>query len=116
MIRFATFTVPRVDREHLQQFVGKAVRIIGRLKEVRTVDYNQECVVEMYDGSLVNVVDGPVSCTYLRSRQTDNCGNYLVHWIVDSGNGAERRWRGCISIPPSSNILFLLHRCWFNIC
>jgi hypothetical protein len=67
------------------------------------VDYNQECVVEMYDGSLVNVVDGPVSCTYLRSRQTDNCGNYLVHWIVDSGNGAERRWRGCISIP-SGNI------------
>ena len=29
MIRFATFTAPRVDREHLQQFVGKAVQIIG---------------------------------------------------------------------------------------
>lgn len=90
MIRFATFTVPRVDREHLQQFVGKAVQLIGRLKEVQTVDYNQGCVVEMYNRSLVNVVDGPVSCTYLCSRQTDNCGNYLVCWIFDSGNGDER--------------------------
>jgi hypothetical protein len=84
------FTAPCVDREHLQQFVGKAVRIIGHLKEVQTVDYNQECMVEIYDGSLVNMVDGPISCTYLRSRQTDNCGNYLVHWIIDSGG---RRYR-----------------------
>ena len=63
MINLTMFTSPRVDAQRLRQFAGTgaSVCIIGVLRELRNVDYNQECVVEMYDGSLVNVVDGPVS-------------------------------------------------------
>ena len=61
-----TFTSPRVDAACLQRFAatGTSMRIIGILQELRNVDYNQECVVEMYDGCLVNVVDGPVSTCF----------------------------------------------------
>jgi hypothetical protein len=67
MITLSMFTSPRVDAECLRQFAGTGttVRIIGVLWELRNVDYHQECVVELYDGFLVNVVDGPVR-TYFR--------------------------------------------------
>jgi hypothetical protein len=67
MINLSTFTSPRVDTERLRRFAGTGttVRIIGVLRELRNVDYHQECVVELYDGFLVNVVDGPVR-TYFR--------------------------------------------------
>ena len=67
MINLSTFTSPRVDAERLRRFAGTGttVRIIGVLRELRNVDYHQECVVELYDGFLVNVVDGPVR-TYFR--------------------------------------------------
>ena len=29
--------------------------------EVHTVEYNQECVVQMYDGTAIKVIDGLVS-------------------------------------------------------
>jgi hypothetical protein len=63
MINLTMFTSLRVGAQCLRRFAGTgaSVRIIGILRELRNVDYNQECVVEMYDGSLVNVVDGPVS-------------------------------------------------------
>jgi hypothetical protein len=63
MIDVVTFTAPRVDSRHLAELVGTDayVRVVGRLLEVRTVEYNQECVVQMYDGTAVKVVDGPVS-------------------------------------------------------
>ena len=62
MINLSTFTSPRVDAECLRRFAGTGttVRIIGVLRELRNVDYHQECIVELYDGFLVNVVDGPV--------------------------------------------------------
>jgi len=67
MINLSTFTSPQVDAEQLRRFAGTGttVRIIGVLRELRNVDYHQECVVELYDGFLVNVVDGPVR-TYFR--------------------------------------------------
>jgi len=68
MINLTMFTSPRVDAQRLWRFAGTgaSVRIIGVLRKLRNVDYNQECVVEMYDGSLVNVVDGPVSsCVFV---------------------------------------------------
>jgi hypothetical protein len=63
MIDITTFYAPRVDSQHLTQFVssGGYVRIVGRLVEVNTVEYNQECVLEMYDGTRIKVIDGPVS-------------------------------------------------------
>jgi len=66
MINLTTFTSPRVDAARLWRLAGTgtSVRIIGILRELHNVDYNQECVVEMYDGCLVNVVDGPVSTRF----------------------------------------------------
>ena len=66
MINLTTFTSPRVDAACLRRLAGTgtSVCIIGILWELRNVDYNQECVVEMYDGCLVNVVDGPVSTRF----------------------------------------------------
>jgi hypothetical protein len=49
---------PRVDREHLQQFVGKAVWIIGRLKEVQTVDRSKiglESFVSLSQGGVLGL-------------------------------------------------------------
>ena len=42
MINVATFTAPRVDSQHLAELVGACVRVVGRLLEVYTVEYNQE--------------------------------------------------------------------------
>jgi hypothetical protein len=63
MINLIMFTSLCVDAARLQHFsgTGTSVHIIGILRELHNVDYNQECVVEMYDGCLVNIVDGPVS-------------------------------------------------------
>ena len=63
MINLMMFTSLRVDAQRLWRFAGTgaSVHIIGILWELHNIDYNQECVVEMYDGSLVNVIDGPVS-------------------------------------------------------
>ncbi len=63
MINVATFTAPRVDSQHLTDLVGTGVCVwvVGRLLEVYTVEYNQECVVRLYDGTAVKVIDGPVS-------------------------------------------------------
>jgi hypothetical protein len=63
MIDVATFSAPRVDSQHLAELVGTGayVRVVGRLLDVHTVDYHQECVVQMHDGTTVKVVDGPVS-------------------------------------------------------
>jgi hypothetical protein len=61
MINVATFTAPRVDSQCLAELVGGCVRVVGRLLEVYTVEYNQECVVGLYDGTAVKVIDGPVS-------------------------------------------------------
>jgi hypothetical protein len=62
MINLSTFTSPQVDAERLWRFAGTGttVHIIGILRELRNVNYHQECVVELYDGFMVNVVDGPV--------------------------------------------------------
>ena len=63
MIDLATFSAPRVDAQHLAKLVGTGafVRIVGRLLEVRTEEYNQECVVQMHDGTAIKVIDRPVS-------------------------------------------------------
>jgi hypothetical protein len=63
MIQVRTFRAARVNREHLAKAVstGACVRIVGRLVKVYTVDYNQEGLVEMFDGTVVKIVDGPVS-------------------------------------------------------
>jgi len=62
MIQVGTFTAPRVDRQRLAEVAGTGacVRIIGQLIKVYAVDYNQEGLVELYDGTVVKVVDGPV--------------------------------------------------------
>jgi hypothetical protein len=63
MIDVSTFFAPRVDSHRLAELAstGAYVRIVGRLVEVNTIEYNQECVLEMYDRTRVKVVDGPVS-------------------------------------------------------
>ncbi len=35
---------------------GACIRIVGRLLKVYAIDYNQEGLVEMYDGTVVKVV------------------------------------------------------------
>ena len=63
MIQVGTFTAPRVNREHFVEAIGTGacIRIVGLLLKVYAMDYNQEGLVEMYDGTVVKVVDGPVS-------------------------------------------------------
>ena len=63
MIDLASFSAPRVDSQHLADLIGTHayVWVVGRLVEVHTVEYNQECVVQMYDGTAIKVIDGLVS-------------------------------------------------------
>ena len=65
MIDVAMFTAPQVDSQHLADLVGTDayVRVVGHLLKVRTMEYNQECAVQMYNGTTVKVIDGPVSET-----------------------------------------------------
>ena len=57
------FSTPRVDAQHLAKLVGTGafVCIVGRLSEVRIEEYNQECIVQMHDGTAIKVINGPVS-------------------------------------------------------
>jgi len=63
MIDLASFSAPWVDSQHLADLVDTHayVQVVGCLLEVHTVKYNQECVVQLYDGTAIKVIDGPVS-------------------------------------------------------
>jgi hypothetical protein len=63
MIDLATFSAPRVDTQHLAKLVGTGafVCIVGWLSEVHIEEYNQECVVQMHNGTAIKVIDGLVS-------------------------------------------------------
>jgi hypothetical protein len=97
MIHLTTFTFPRVDTDHLCQLAGtgRTAHIIGILWEVRNVDYNQECVVEMYDGFLVNVVDGPVCTAFRGFMQAQMWGTHSVCWQFDVGHCDKGGWEHC---------------------
>ncbi len=56
------------------------------------VDYNQEGLVEMFDGTVVKVVDGPVSEVHSHIKLPNVLGNYLVYWIVGSHCYAKGGW------------------------
>jgi hypothetical protein len=60
--------------------------------KVYTINYNQESLVEMFDGIVVKVVNGPVSEQYLFINQPNMEGNYLVYWIISSCCSAKGGW------------------------
>ena len=68
------------------------MHIIGVLWGLCNVDYNQECVVEMYGGFLVNVVDGLVSACFPVFPQADMCGTHSVCWLFNVGHSDEGGW------------------------
>jgi hypothetical protein len=63
IINVATFRAPCADAHHLTDLVGSGacIWVVGHLSEVYMVEYNQECVVVLYNGTAVKVIDGSVS-------------------------------------------------------
>ena len=69
--------------------------------KVYTVDYNQEGLVEMFDGTVVKVVDGLVSEQHSPIKWPDVQGNYLVYWIIGSRCSAKGGWHYSQDISSS---------------
>jgi hypothetical protein len=117
MINLSTFTSLRVDAEHLRRFAGTSmtVCIIGILRELRNVDYNQECIVELYNGFLVNIVDGPVHTDFPVFTYTETSRMHLVCWLFNVGHGDEGRREHSRSVSSSGNVLLCMTVCDIDV-
>jgi hypothetical protein len=91
------------------------VHIIGILRELHNVNYNQECVVELYNGFLVNVVDGPVGTDFPVFTYTEMSRMRSVCWLFNVGHGDEGGWEHSQSVSSSGNVLLCMTVCDINV-
>ena len=60
--------------------------------------------MEMYDGFLVNVVDGPVSTCVFVLTLADTCGTHLVCGLFNIGHSNKGGWEHSGSVSPSGTV------------
>ena len=71
--------------------------------------------MELYDGCLVNVVDGPVRTDFLVFTYTETSWMCSVCWLFDIGHGDEGGQEHSRSVSSFSNVLLCMTVCDIDV-